>query len=120
MGHPSATHPVHRCEEEKIETEPRMILCALQNGESRFIPFATATTTTSLVPEVQNGHTESTSVGLEQKPTADDIIEAWTSVSRGSPQELGTATAPPRPIVGTCAKRIVPQPLLTFNRATAA
>ena len=63
---------------------------------------------------VQNGHSESISVGLEQKPTADAIIDAWTSF-KSKPQELGLPTAPPRPIVYLHeANR--PQPLLDVNR----
>ena len=53
--------------------------------------------TTTRVP-VQNGHTGSISVGLEQQPTPEAIIDAWTSF-RGRPQELGLPSAPPQPIV---------------------
>jgi len=99
-------------EEEKIETEPRKILGAFANGEVTFHPVRISATTTR-VP-VQNGHTESISVGLEQKPTADDIIEAWTSF-KSKPQELGLPTAPPRPIV-YLREANRPQPLLDVNR----
>jgi len=99
-------------EEEKIETEPRKILGAFANGEVTFHPVRISATTTR-VP-VQNGHTESISVGLEQKPTADAIIEAWTSF-KSKPQELGLPTAPPRPIV-YLREANRPQPLLDVNR----
>ena len=73
----------------------------------------TVSATTTRVP-VQNGHTESISVGLEQQPPPDAIIDAWTSF-RGRPQELELPSAPPQPIVYlTEANR--PQPLLDVNR----
>jgi len=99
-------------EEEKVETEPKKILGTFKNGEVEFHPVRISATTTR-VP-VQNGHSESISVGLEQKPTADAVIDAWTSFT-SKPQELGLPTAPPRPIVYRReANR--PQPLLDVNR----
>ena len=63
---------------------------------------------------VQNGHTGSISVGLEQRPTPEAIIDAWTSF-KGRPQELDLPSAPPQPIVYlTEANR--PQPILDVNR----
>jgi aspartate-semialdehyde dehydrogenase len=99
-------------EEEKIETETRKILGSLSNGRVAFHPVRLSATTTR-VP-VQNGHTESISIGLEQKPSPDAIIEAWTSF-RGRPQELDLPSAPRQPIVYlTQANR--PQPILDVNR----
>jgi aspartate-semialdehyde dehydrogenase len=69
--------------------------------------------TTTRVP-VQNGHTGSISVGLEQKPPAEEIINAWKTF-RGRPQELQLPSAPPEPVVYLNeANR--PQPLLDVNR----
>ena len=69
--------------------------------------------TTTRVP-VQNGHTESISVGLEQEPTAEAVIDAWNSF-RGRPQALDLPSAPKQPIVYlTDANR--PQPILDVNR----
>ena len=63
---------------------------------------------------VQNGHTGSISVGLQQKPTPDAIIDAWRSF-KGRPQTLDLPSAPPQPIVYlTEANR--PQPSLDVNR----
>jgi aspartate-semialdehyde dehydrogenase len=63
---------------------------------------------------VQNGHTGSISVGLEQKPTPAAIIDAWNSF-RGKPQVLDLPSAPPQPIVYlTEVNR--PQPILDANR----
>jgi aspartate-semialdehyde dehydrogenase len=99
-------------EEEKIETETKKILGSLSNGRVAFHPVRLSATTTR-VP-VQNGHTESIAIGLEQKPPPDAIIDAWTSF-RGRPQELDLPSAPTQPIVYlTAANR--PQPLLDANR----
>ncbi len=69
--------------------------------------------TTTRVP-VQNGHTGSVSVGLEQRPTPEAIIDAWTSF-RGRPQQLDLPSAPPQPIV-YLSEANRPQPLLDVNR----
>ena len=99
-------------EEEKIETETRKILGTFANGRIEYHPVTISATTTR-VP-VQNGHTESISVGLAERPTPEAIIEAWTSF-KGRPQDLDLPSAPPRPIVYlTEANR--PQPLLDVNR----
>jgi aspartate-semialdehyde dehydrogenase len=99
-------------EEEKIETETKKILGAFANGRVDHHPVVVSATTTR-VP-VQNGHTESIAVGLDQRPTREALIDAWVSF-KGRPQELGLPSAPPRPIVYlTEANR--PQPLLDVNR----
>ena len=99
-------------EEEKIETETRKILGSLIDGQVVFHPVRLSATTTR-VP-VQNGHTESISVGLEQEPTAEAVIDAWNSF-RGRPQALDLPSAPKQPIVYlTDANR--PQPILDVNR----
>ena len=99
-------------EEEKIETETRKILGTLSNGKIEFHPVRLSATTTR-VP-VQNGHTGSISVGLEQRPTPEAIIDAWTTF-KGRPQTLDLPSAPSQPIVYlTEANR--PQPLLDVDR----
>jgi len=99
-------------EEEKVETETRKILGTLSNGGIEFHPVRLSATTTR-VP-VQNGHTGSISVGLEQRPTPEAIIDAWTTF-RGRPQALELPSAPSQPIVYlTEANR--PQPLLDVDR----
>jgi aspartate-semialdehyde dehydrogenase len=99
-------------EEEKIETETGKILGTLSNGKIEFHPVRLSATTTR-VP-VQNGHTGSISVGLEQRPTPEAIIDAWTTF-RGRPQTLDLPSAPSQPIVYlTEANR--PQPLLDVDR----
>ena len=99
-------------EEEKVETETRKILGTLSNGKVEFHPVRLSATTTR-VP-VQNGHTGSISVGLEQRPAAEAIIDAWTTF-KGRPQTLELPSAPSQPIVYlTEANR--PQPLLDVDR----
>jgi aspartate-semialdehyde dehydrogenase len=99
-------------EEEKIETETRKILGTLSNGRVDVHPVVVSATTTR-VP-VQNGHSASVSVGLDQKPTPEAIIDAWTSF-KGRPQALGLPSAPPQPVVYLHeANR--PQPILDVNR----
>lgn len=99
-------------EEDKVETEPRKILGALAGDRIENHPVKLSATTTR-VP-VQNGHTMSVSVGLDQKPSADAVIAAWNSF-RGLPQELGLPTAPPQPVVYRTEPNR-PQPILDVNR----
>jgi aspartate-semialdehyde dehydrogenase len=47
---------------------------------------------------VEEGHTESVSVKLKQKVSADDLVQAWEEF-RGVPQEMKLPSAPERPIV---------------------
>jgi aspartate-semialdehyde dehydrogenase len=99
-------------EEEKIETETKKILGSLGAGRVQEHGVRLSATTTR-VP-VQNGHTGSISVGLEQKPTPEAVIDAWRSF-RGRPQELGLPSAPKQPLVYLDeANR--PQPQLDANR----
>ena len=99
-------------EEEKIETETKKILGTLGSGKVVNHPMRLSATTTR-VP-VRDGHTGSISVGLEQKPTPEAVIDAWRSF-RGRPQELDLPSAPKQPIVYLDeANR--PQPLLDANR----
>jgi aspartate-semialdehyde dehydrogenase len=100
-------------EEEKIEAESRKILGSVSGTTVEFHPVRLSATTTR-VP-VQNGHTESISVGLDQRPTADAIIDAWRTF-KGRPQELGLPSAPAQPVV-YLAEANRPQPLLDVNRA---
>ena len=99
-------------EEEKVETEAKKILGSLGNGSVTVHPVTISATTTR-VP-VHNGHTGSISVGLEQKPAPEAIIDAWRSFS-GRPQALDLPSAPRRPIVYlTEVNR--PQPSLDVDR----
>lgn len=99
-------------EEDKVETEPRKILGTLKGNAVEYHPVRLSATTTR-VP-VQNGHTMSVSVGLEQRPTPEAIIDAWNSF-RGRPQEMGLPTAPARPVVYR-PEQNRPQPIVDVNR----
>jgi aspartate-semialdehyde dehydrogenase len=99
-------------EEEKIETETKKILGSLGGGRVENHPVKLSATTTR-VP-VQNGHTGSISVGLEQKPPADAVIAAWNSFN-GKPQDLGLPSAPRQPLVYLVEPNR-PQPILDANR----
>ena len=99
-------------EEEKVETEAKKILGSLVNGSVNFHPVTVSATTTR-VP-VHNGHTGSISVGLEQKPTPEAIIDAWRCFS-GRPQALKLPSAPPQPIVYLTESNR-PQPSLDVDR----
>jgi aspartate-semialdehyde dehydrogenase len=63
---------------------------------------------------VIDGHTESVSVSLEEKPSVEQVIEAMRSF-RGRPQELGLPLAPPAPNVWLSAPAR-PQPRLDAER----
>jgi aspartate-semialdehyde dehydrogenase len=99
-------------EEEKVETEAKKILGSLGNGSVSVHPVTVSATTTR-VP-VHNGHTGSISVGLEQKPTPDAIIDAWRSFT-GLPQTLQLPSAPPQPVVYLTESNR-PQPSLDVDR----
>jgi aspartate-semialdehyde dehydrogenase len=99
-------------EEEKIETETKKILGSLGAAGVDVHPVTLSATTTR-VP-VQNGHTASMSVSLEQRPPAEAIIEAWTTFA-GRPQALKLPSAPPRPLV-YLTEQNRPQPILDVNR----
>jgi aspartate-semialdehyde dehydrogenase len=99
-------------EEEKIETETKKILGSLTDGRVKFHPVTVSATTTR-VP-VQNGHSGVVAVGLDERPPAEALVEAWSSF-KGRPQLLDLPTAPPHPIVYLHeANR--PQPILDVNR----
>jgi aspartate-semialdehyde dehydrogenase len=99
-------------EEEKIETETKKILGTIANGKVQDHAVRLSATTTR-VP-VQNGHTGSISIGLEQKPSSEAIVDAWRSF-RGRPQELDLPSAPQQPLVYLDDLNR-PQPLLDVNR----
>jgi aspartate-semialdehyde dehydrogenase len=99
-------------EEEKIETETKKILGRLGPGKIEDHPVRLSATTTR-VP-VQNGHTGSIAVGLDQKAPAEAIIDAWTSF-KGMPQQMQLPSAPRQPLV-YLKEANRPQPILDVNR----
>jgi len=99
-------------EEEKVEKETPKILVNVAGRRVDDHPVVISATTTR-VP-VQNGHTGSIAVQLEQQPDAVAIIDAWRSF-KGLPQDMKLPTAPPRPIV-YLEEANRPQPTLDANR----
>src|SRR6476661_5142634 len=83
-------------EEEKIESETQKILGTLEREGVTPHPVVVSAQTTRVA--VIDGHTESISVSLEEKPSVEQVIEAMRSF-RGRPQELGLPLAPAAPIV---------------------
>lgn len=102
-------------EEEKLETESKKILGALQNGRVTAHPIIVSAHTTR-VPVI-NGHTEMVSVSFDgdAEPDLDALIEAFRGFS-GRPQAEQLPSAPAEPIVYlTDPNR--PQPKLDVDRA---
>ncbi len=83
-------------EENKVETEPKKILGALNNGSIDFLAMNIRAHCNRV--SVIDGHTECVTVELEGNPTKDEIIESWRSY-KSVPQELLLPSAPEHPIV---------------------
>lgn len=83
-------------EEEKIETETRKILGTLAGDAVEMHPVKVSAHT-SRVPVV-DGHTETVSVALEEKPSFAELRAAFEGFA-GAPQRLGLPFAPERPVV---------------------
>ena len=79
-------------EEEKSEREPLRIWGKVENGV--IVPAGSPIITTQCIRvPVTDGHTAAVFVRFENKPSAEEIIEAWKNF-RGVPQELGLPSAP--------------------------
>ena len=79
-------------EEEKSEKEPLRVWGSVENGE--IIPAsAPVITTQCLRVPVTDGHTAAVFVRFENKPTNEEILEAWKNY-KGKPQTLGLPSAP--------------------------
>jgi len=83
-------------EEEKLETETRKILGTLAGAEVEPHPVRVSAHT-NRVPVV-DGHTETVSVALEQKPSLEALRAAIDGFA-GEPQRLGLPSAPERPLL---------------------
>ena len=79
-------------EEEKSEQEPLRVWGKVENGEIVKADAPVITTQCIRVP-VTDGHTAAVFVKFENKPTKEQILEAWKNFS-GKPQELGLPHAP--------------------------
>ena len=99
-------------EEEKSEQEPLRIWGKVENG---VIVKATAPIISSQcirVP-VLNGHTATVFVSFENKPSKEEIIDAWRNFS-GLPQELDLPSAP-KPFISYREEDDRPQVALDVN-----
>ena len=79
-------------EEEKSEQEPLRVWGKVENGEIVKADAPVITTQCIRVP-VTDGHTAAVFVRFENKPTKEEILEAWESFS-GKPQEMKLPHAP--------------------------
>ncbi len=79
-------------EEEKSEQEPLKIWGTIENGEIIKAKEPVITAQCIRVP-VSDGHTAAVFVKFKNKPTKEEILEAWKNY-KGSPQELELPHAP--------------------------
>ncbi len=79
-------------EEEKSEQEPLRVWGKVENGEIVKAEAPVITTQCIRVP-VTDGHTAAVFVKFRNKPTKEEILEAWANYS-GKPQALGLPHAP--------------------------
>jgi aspartate-semialdehyde dehydrogenase len=79
-------------EEEKSEKEPMKIWGEVKNGEIALACGPTITAQCLRVP-VSDGHTAAVFVRFENKPTKEQILNAWKNF-KGAPQELKLPSAP--------------------------
>lgn len=94
-------------EEEKMEREAKKFLGTWDGRSFRDADFAFSAHC-NRVP-VRDGHTETVSLTLRERPSVEDIARVMREF-RGRPQELCLPTAPERPIV-VRAERDRPQPV---------
>ena len=99
-------------EEEKMEEETRKLLG--RADATRIYPATFDMSAQCNRVAVEDGHTESVSVKLAKKASAEEIIETWRNF-RAVPQELRLPNAPDPPIVYDCAPDH-PQPRFDADR----
>jgi aspartate-semialdehyde dehydrogenase len=99
-------------EEEKMEEEAKKLLGKLNSHAVQDATF-TMTAHCNRVA-VEDGHTESVSVKLKKKASADDLVAAFSGF-RSKPHELGCPLAPERPLVYDAAPDR-PQPRFDLDR----
>ena len=79
-------------EEEKSEQEPLKVWGRVENGRIVNAPSPAITAQCLRVP-VSNGHTAAAFVTFKNKPTMEQMKDAWKNF-KGRPQELNLPTAP--------------------------
>jgi aspartate-semialdehyde dehydrogenase len=80
-------------EEPKVEAEPLKILGTLNKGKFLSADLQISASCTRV--NVQDGHLESVSIGLQKKMAPEDLIEAWQKFDPLSSQGLPSAPTPP-------------------------
>jgi aspartate-semialdehyde dehydrogenase len=93
-------------EEDKVETEPRKIMGALEGDRIRFADCRISAHTNRVF--VEDGHMECVSVELEKKATPDEVARSLADFT-SLPQELKLPFAPDRPVI-VMTERDRPQP----------
>jgi len=83
-------------EEEKMEEETLKLLGSL-NG-SGIVPATFGMSAQCNRVAVEDGHTESVSIRLQKKASAEEVIAAWNDF-RAEPQQLRLPSAPEKPVV---------------------
>ena len=85
--------PFIRNEEEKLEAETGRLLGKLENN--LVVPLDAQISAHCNRVAVEDGHTESVSVGLKSKPTREQVLAAWREFQPLLGQELPTAPLQP-------------------------
>jgi len=83
-------------EEPKMEEESRKLLGTLNSVSIHDAPFAISAHCNRVA--VEDGHTESVSIQLKKKASAEEILQAWREY-RSEPQKLQLPLAPVEPVV---------------------
>ena len=83
-------------EEEKMEEETQKLLGKLNGNSIVPAPFAMSAQCNRVA--VEDGHTESVSIGLKTKAQPEEIIAAWNEF-RAEPQSLRLPSAPEQPVI---------------------
>ncbi|HTV64386.1 MAG TPA: aspartate-semialdehyde dehydrogenase, partial [Bryocella sp.] len=99
-------------EEEKMEEETRKLLGSLDGDHVRAADFSMTAHCNRVA--VEDGHTESVSIKLKRKASAEEVIAAFAEF-RSTPQELKLPSAPERPVVYDSAPDR-PQPRFDVDR----
>jgi len=83
-------------EEPKMEEESRKLLGTLNSVSIHDAPFAISAHCNRVA--VEDGHTESVSIQLKKKASADEILQVWREY-RSEPQKLQLPLAPAEPVI---------------------
>lgn len=104
--------PFISSEEEKMEAESRKLLGSLNGSGVKLAEFKISAQCNRVA--VEDGHTESVSVKLERKATAEEVLSAWSGY-RSQIADLALPSAPQEAVFyDTRADR--PQPRLDIHR----